>query len=840
MKSSSSGRGQKRSSSPLSAGGKRLSSTAGDKVAEPVKVGINAGSKERTTIEPVLRHRADKHGASKPSTSSAEHASETARNARAEEASAGRHLGSSTAVTPPTAGEMVEKLLDPMQIRFFSVKTCFKPKLLKYGCRQLLISKLPKYNDGFYEEKDVARLLIPFGFCYTDNNIFVLPQAFVLMPTPEHVCDVLQSISRLRFNLKGTKLWVNVVAEKHMMSPLGLYMKLMELMKSPVSDEGAVIYIKKIPLREAEELREAMKNISFKNFLPFLNKVFIEFESHYDADQFGHWYCHLHPGRSQNICKFDENKCPVIPTSKKKMDGASGYDAQKAGSNRRAVTTKETASLATQPVAARKTKQKMKASIFYSADGTPLTRGEMVEHYLCKERIECLPEKSCISPQFLVRGSKLLLLTELPAFDVYTEADVAKVLAPFGFLFKDDNIYVVPQARMAFVRMETAEKVQQLMKTYKEHPLVLLEAKLCLDVVTSCPDTTHRVTDEGGRTVLIGNISQSEIEDLKVTLKKIGSVRNILPLLNKVFIEFDSVRDADRLGVWYSFLKQATGHVVQRLKVPRSGCTSLAPRLPSDALPDTKDVIEGATIPSEDTVVPQGSTPPFWVTMRNSPYMFPTTSPWFIIPRFLTVKTMGDITRARGSTTIMLTSLPSGYYNHDDVAKLVWPYFSNQNLLSLYYNVVVLPLQKRAFVFFMDKEACSHFLQDYMARPILVKERAVKVHIVLDHMTPKSSEETMYKSLMRWSNAGVPDPDSLEERLLCARITEVSVEVVLVVLEVVASVAPFVNFLPLANRICIEMADPSGVTKVLEKRNSLCPITYEKVKAWKKVLGFET
>nr|XP_020508808.1 uncharacterized protein LOC109998353 [Labrus bergylta] len=869
-KSSSSGRGQKRSSSPLSAVERDLLPPPEIKL-QSWEAGISAGGKERRS--------ADKHGASKPPTSSAEthvkqsalsvpalergcnyrtdasaeHASKNARNVRAEEASAER---SSTAVTPLTPGEMVEKLLDPSQIRFISVKTCFQPKFLKQNNKQLLISKLPK--DGFYKEEDVARLLTPFGFHYSDDKIFVLPQvclAFVLMPKPEHVCNVLHSVSRVRFSLKGTALWVNVVSEKQMMSPLGLYMKLMELMKSPVSDEGAaVIYIKKIPPREAKDLREDMKDISFKNFLPLLNKVFIEFESHYNADQFEHWYCHLHPGRSQNICKLDKNKCPYLPKSDKKMDGASGIDAQKAGSNPRAVTTKEAAaSLAAQPAAAGKTVQKMKASILYSTDGTPLSRGEMVEHLLCKERIECLPEESCISPQFLVGGSKLLLLTELPAFDVYTEADVAKVLTPFGFQFKEDTIYVVPQARMAFIQMGTAEEVQKIMKTHKGHPLVLLEAKLCLDVVTGCPDTSHLefykflmgllkypVTDEGGRTVLIRNISQSEIEDLRVALKKIGSVRNVLPLLNKVFIEFDSVRDADRLGVWYSFLKRATGHQVQRLKVPTSGCTSQAPRHPTDALPDNKDVMEGATVPPEDTVVPQGSTPPFWLTMRNSPFVFPTTSPWFSIPRFQTVKAASDITSATGSTTVMLTGLPSGYYKHEDVAKLVWPYFCHQNLCSLYYSVIVLQLQRRAFVFFTDKEACSHFLQDYLARPLLVKGKAVKVHIVLEHMEHETSEVTMYKSLMKWSNAGVPDSDSLEERLLCVRIREVSVELVLLVLEVVAVVAPFVNFLPLANRICIEMADPSGVTKVLEKRNSLCPVTNEKMKAWEKVVGFET
>lgn len=47
------------------------------------------------------------------------------------------------------------------------------------------------------------------------------------------------------------------------------------------------------------------------------------------------------------------------------------------------------------------------------------------------------------------------------------------------------------------------------------------------------------------------------------------------------------------------------------------------------------------------------------------------------------------------SPTIMLTGLPEEKYTHDDVAKLVWRYFPKQNLHSLYYNVMVLTLQRR-------------------------------------------------------------------------------------------------------------------------------------------------
>lgn len=46
--------------------------------------------------------------------------------------------------------------------------------------------------------------------------------------------------------------------------------------------------------------------------------------------------------------------------------------------------------------------------------------------------------------------------------------------------------------------------------------------------------------------------------------------------------------------------------------------------------------------------------------------------------------------------TVMLTGLPGLInYKHEDVAKLVWRYFPKQNLDCLYYNVMVLTLQRR-------------------------------------------------------------------------------------------------------------------------------------------------
>lgn len=123
-------------------------------------------------------------------------------------------------------------------------------------------------------------------------------------------------------------------------------------------------------------------------------------------------------------------------------------------------------------------------------------------------------------------------------------------------------------------------------------------------------------------------------------------------------------------------------------------------------------------------------------------------------------------------STIMLTGLPEGNYRHEDVGRLVWPYFSRQNLRSLYYNVTVLTLQRRvrrrscrltraqslsclqfdsnisalfspflqAFVHFTDWTSCCNFVRDHLKNPVCVGGCELKVHFVLQHMYPESEE----------------------------------------------------------------------------------------------------
>ncbi|GLD68067.1 uncharacterized protein AKAME5_001938500 [Lates japonicus] len=530
-----------------------------------------------------------------------------------------------------------------------------------------------------------------------------------------------------------------------------------------------------------------------------------------------------------------------VPAAKTQKDPASAEDTCKAVSNVSAALT-----VKTEPTRAAASEQQPATTSSSSAAVTSLTIGEMVEKHLNQKKITCLSHSTCFSPKFFSLDKKLLLITNLPKYyeGCYTEADIAKLLTPYGFKYENDNIYVIPQTGMVFALMPTAANVHDILSATRKNRFIIKKSRLRLSVVDGGITMTPPVVDDGERTIYIKNISPQEARDLREALRKIDFVRNYLPLLNKVFIEFESIRDADRLGVWYSLLKQPPRHRVHRLKTPHSGCTSLPPRLAANAMPDSKDVVAGATVPTTNFGVPQSSISPFWVTLTAPPFLFPTMSPWFIIPDYQTVRGNNDITKAscQGSvfSTIMLTGLPEGNYRHEDVARLVWPYFPRQNLHSLYYNVTVLTLQRRAFVHFTDWASCCRFVRDHIKNPVCVGGCELKVHFVLQHMYPESEEELMYKTLMKWSNACVPDLESLEKRLLCVEISETTVAVVRMVMEVVASIASFVSFLPLANRICVEMADPSGVTQVVEKYKTFTPDTAFKAATWGKVQRFES
>ncbi|XP_043954204.1 uncharacterized protein LOC122820699 [Gambusia affinis] len=464
-----------------------------------------------------------------------------------------------------------------------------------------------------------------------------------------------------------------------------------------------------------------------------------------------------------------------------------------------------------------------------------LTAGERIGNLLQPEKICCLGHSIIMSPKPFSLQSRLLLVTNLPRYrdGCYSESDVSNLLRRFGFQYEDTNIFVVPQACMAFVLMESYQKAQDVFKAAKDC-LTLNGCKLSVEIISSGVVMTtfgfykslmemidFPVTDDGTRTVYIQNVSPSEARDLRETLRKMGSVKNFLPLLNKVFIEFESAADADQIGVWYSLQRRCPPHNVSRIKDPQTNVTSLTPHLVATAAPESKDVVAGPIVPPMNTSIPEGSWAPFSVAMTTAPFLFPTVSPWFIIPKFRTVDgeedLLASVSVASKFSTVMLTGLPEGNYKHEDVARLVWKNFTKQNLQTLFYSIVVLPLQKRAFVYFNDWRSCNNFVQDFLKKGVSFTSHQLHIHLVLEDMNPGSSEDMVYQTLMKWSNAHVPELESLDERLVCVSLSETSLNLIMATIKLVTNISPVVSFLPLANRLCIEMAESRGVDQVVER-----------------------
>ncbi|XP_043953489.1 uncharacterized protein LOC122820277 isoform X2 [Gambusia affinis] len=427
-----------------------------------------------------------------------------------------------------------------------------------------------------------------------------------------------------------------------------------------------------------------------------------------------------------------------------------------------------------------------------------------------------------------------LLITNLPNYydGCYTEDDIVDLLRPFGFK-KSSNIYVIPQKQLAIAFMPHVKGLKEAL-TQSRSGMFFKGSKLCLQACSavanwkSCKSTSlclyealmrclkHNMTDNGESIIRIHHISPSETRDLRTALRKIGSVRNFLPLLNKVFVEFESKHDADRLGVWYSFLKPGRKHNVERLTLFMAASIALSPKRPAQALPEASDAVATARIPIANGVIKDCAVPPFWVTMSTAPYIFPTMSPWFHIPAFQTVKEISDIKKALPQasqfSTVMLTGFPQSMKRLNLVTHFFSSYFSKGDSQSL----KILPLQKRAFVFFPCWDSCHSFVKGYWSHKPSRKNFALKVHLVLEDMDPGVTEETMYKSLMRWSNAHVSEPESLSQRLICVSFSAISLSIIQSFLMAVRSIAPFVNYLVLAECIYIEMCESSGAAQVLD------------------------
>ncbi|XP_036967642.1 zinc finger protein 638-like [Acanthopagrus latus] len=442
-----------------------------------------------------------------------------------------------------TIGEKIEQHLFLHMIPSFDRKYFFSPNFFRLDKKQLLLSGLPAYYDGCYTEDEVARLLRPYGLRYKStntSNIFVIPQtgmAFVRMHSAGAVRNVLNAFKTKPLVFKSCTLGCRVLCNMDM-TPPGFYKRLMEILNSPVVDDGLrTFFINNVSPRYTRELRKAMGNtFSLRNYLPLLNKVFIEFETVLHADRFQVWYDIYHTLQSDTGHKLEKLRMPKdVAVSEQQLATDS------------------------------------------------LTTGEMLEKHLDLNKIVRLKSQNYLSPKYSQHGLKQMMVTRLPKYydGCYTEEDVVKLLTPFGFEYTDDSIYVLPQMCMALFRMPTVENLRSIMLHCKTDGISLKGSKLFFDVVAGGIAMTplgfyktvmklvrFAVQDNGARTILISNISPSEVRYLKETLKPFVRVRNYLPLINKLFVEFEEAADANRFGGWYDLQKPPPGYKIHVLHKP--------------------------------------------------------------------------------------------------------------------------------------------------------------------------------------------------------------------------------------------------------------------------------
>ncbi|XP_060887057.1 uncharacterized protein LOC132958324 isoform X2 [Labrus mixtus] len=203
-----------------------------------------------------------------------------------------------------------------------------------------------------------------------------------------------------------------------------------------------------------------------------------------------------------------------------------------------------------------------------------VTVGEMLHEQLYPELIRCVLPHFLTDSRLLSDSHKNLLIFGLPLDyeGFYTERNVANLLFPFG-LGSVDSLYVIPQSGMAFVAMPEMVNVLYFMREcalngiylrgkrlhaavidFRGH-LKIFQFYMFLKKVLRCC-----LFNEKKRTVLISNISPSATRQLREALKEFGPVTNFMPLLNKVFVEFEFVKDAERFGLWHSQLKRPLGY----------------------------------------------------------------------------------------------------------------------------------------------------------------------------------------------------------------------------------------------------------------------------------------
>ncbi|KAG7262139.1 hypothetical protein CRUP_006380, partial [Coryphaenoides rupestris] len=137
---------------------------------------------------------------------------------------------------------------------------------------------------------------------------------------------------------------------------------------------------------------------------------------------------------------------------------------------------------------------------------------------------------------------------------------------------------------------------------------------------------SEKVYDEASlpyRLVYISNFPTNEdywMDAFRDGITKTGGVRVYLPLMGKIFVEFETVKDADRFGVWLSTFRPEP-ELENNVQVIRPGI-----------IPDTEATTPGSTRTQSREPFLDWSEPPCWLPVPTLPFFYPTLCPQFYIP----------------------------------------------------------------------------------------------------------------------------------------------------------------------------------------------------------------
>ncbi|XP_056432138.1 uncharacterized protein LOC130370405 [Gadus chalcogrammus] len=462
--------------------------------------------------------------------------------------------------------------------------------------------------------------------------------------------------------------------------------------------------------------------------------------------------------------------------------------------------------------------------------------------------IQCLDVRCWKWKDFLpyATSGATIMVTDLPEMECnassWSSQALTKVLEKFGNV-QNDKCFILPENCTAFVSM-TAKKVAALMealvmgaslnsKTVRCHLLKENALKSPIDFYKHLLRWSEKLYDETTleyRLVYISNIPVNNYWMLAFNegLRQTGGVRHYLPLIGKIFVEFVTVEDADRFGVWLSKFRPSKSKR-WRIRFSRPGLD--------------QDVYELFKARREDA---------FLITLFTQTVFYPTLSPQFYTPAHRTVNGPEDLEWAgkhlTGQSVVMVTGLALGTYRHMDLVDEVWPYFVEKDISLVYYSVVILPLQRRAFVHFDDALKCKEFVSDFLHKPFTIGGSDLTLHFLLDHLKPCTSELQLYNRLRGWTNVACNKADHQDHLILkemdyCNR-----EELRFIFKDILTRTSPnnWVSCLVLANRVVFQIVNgirditrTYNVLKKLNAKKGRTPVQYVKNReVWKSVSDF--